>query len=809
MGTLRRVLLLLVLWGWPGQATPLEEARALYKKGDMPGVLGRLEAYLAQYDPPEEALLLSGFALYRLGRFEEALFAFARLVGTERGGGEAAYGFGLVLRALGDLEGARSALEYAQRLGYREAEAVVKGLPPSAPPQPKERKRPLEIRFWAKEGRFFVGKTPIFVRGVNLGVALPGRFPAEFPEEETLYRAWLELLHEMGANAVRTYTLLPPAFYRALAGLNRTRKTPLYLFQGVWTELPEELGYETSAFDGPFLDGFLEEGRDVIDALHGNLKRPPRPGHASGSYTADVSPWTMALVVGREFEPYAVKAYNDRHRGRTYRGRFLEALRASPFEAWMAEVLDRLAQYEAEAYGTLRPMGFSNWPTLDPLDHPTESTREEEAALRRARGERVEEGLIKELNNDEVSLDAKAIEPRPGSPLTVFANYHAYPYYPDFMNLDPGYAQAQGPFGPSNYFGYLKDLKAHHGDQPVLIGEVGLPTSRGIAHFQPQGFHHGGHSELEQAERVLRLTREIEAAGLAGFMVFSLLDEWFKRNWLFMEFEWPTERNPLWHNLLDAEQNYGLLAATAPKPPRLDGRASDWEGVPFLYREGGLWLKAKADPEYLWLAYSGPLPLRLAIDTVEGGARAHGGLSFPFGAEFFLEISEKGGRLLIEKGYYPYREARTGGPGTELLVFRGFTRPGEGPLVPFVLEPNRRRTGRDGKDYPRITYELGLLRRGQDPPQARDPTADYALGEILELRLPWGMLLISDPSSRTAWFHPAPKPIPGIRLFLPGLKTPLAFTWPTWEKPAYALRLKPLYYALRAAWKRGSAPERR
>ncbi|MER3603101.1 MAG: hypothetical protein C4298_04565, partial [Thermus sp.] len=193
---MRRLALFLALTlGLFGRASPLEEARALYQKGEMAGVLAHLEPLLKGYDPPEEALLLSGFALYRLGRLEEALFAFARLVGTERGGGEAAYGFGLTLRALGDLEGARSALEYAQRLGYPEAEGVLRGLPSPAPPQPKERKRPLEVGFFAKEGRFFVGKTPVLVRGVNLGVALPGRFPAEFPEEETLYRAWLELLY--------------------------------------------------------------------------------------------------------------------------------------------------------------------------------------------------------------------------------------------------------------------------------------------------------------------------------------------------------------------------------------------------------------------------------------------------------------------------------------------------------------------------------------------------------------------------------------------------------------------------------------
>ncbi|WP_024119713.1 tetratricopeptide repeat protein, partial [Thermus thermophilus] len=115
-------------------ASPLEEARALYARGDMPGTLARLEALLQGYDPPEEALLLSGFAHYRLGRTKEALYAFARLVGTLKGGPEALFGFGLALRALGDLESARSALEEAARRGYGEAEAVLKTLPPPSPP---------------------------------------------------------------------------------------------------------------------------------------------------------------------------------------------------------------------------------------------------------------------------------------------------------------------------------------------------------------------------------------------------------------------------------------------------------------------------------------------------------------------------------------------------------------------------------------------------------------------------------------------------------------------------------------------------
>ena len=64
-----RTLSLLLLLGL-ALATPLEDARRLYAQGDMAGVLARLDPLLKGYDPPEEALLLAGFAQYRLGGLE-------------------------------------------------------------------------------------------------------------------------------------------------------------------------------------------------------------------------------------------------------------------------------------------------------------------------------------------------------------------------------------------------------------------------------------------------------------------------------------------------------------------------------------------------------------------------------------------------------------------------------------------------------------------------------------------------------------------------------------------------------------------
>ena len=58
---------------------------------------------------------------------------------------------------------------------------------------------------------------------------------------------------------------------------------------------------------------------------------------------------------------------------------------------------------------------------------------------------------------------------------------------------------------------------------PLVISEYGVPSSRGVAHVQPQGRSHGGHSEKEQAEINARLTREIYEAGAAGALTAGLL----------------------------------------------------------------------------------------------------------------------------------------------------------------------------------------------------------------------------------------------------------------------------------------------
>ena len=338
---------------------------------------------------------------------------------------------------------------------------------------------------------------PITFRGVNMGAGTPGHFPGEFALTRDDYARYLRLAHDLHANAIRVYTLHPPAFYQALREQNVADPDhPLWLFQGVWTELPESDDF----WDPGFTATFHHELGVAVDVVHGHAEVDERPGHASGTYDADVSPWLAGWLVGREWEPYAVRETERRHPGSTwYHGGSLTVDHGTPMETWLARACDEIVERERSRYGVAHAVSFVNWPTLDVMTHPTESEPG---------------GVQAQHDEDSYVVDPTHIHParevgRESGFLGYFASEHVYPYYPDFLNLDPGYSAVRDRHGACNYAGYLADLKAHTPDLPLLIAEYGIPSSRGLSHLQPQGLNHGGASDELQGRQQVRLLEDI------------------------------------------------------------------------------------------------------------------------------------------------------------------------------------------------------------------------------------------------------------------------------------------------------------
>ncbi len=773
-----------------------------------------------------------GFVVLRQGRVAEAERRLVQALAADSGDADAWYGLGLARVRGGARSSGVRALRAALRIapGYGEAVdqllalGVDSGLaPPPAPPSggPRVPARVAGERFevsMAGEWR------PFYVKGVNLGAALPGRFPSQFPLDDTTYARWFALIAGANANAVRLYTVFPPALYRALQRWNEAHPDhALWLVHGVWAEPPPGGDYDAPRWRAEL----RAEMRRAVDVVHGRARVAARPGHAWGRYEADVSDHVLGFVLGREWEPASIAKYNRKATGRrAYSGRFLAVDSGTPADAWLAAQCDYLLAYEWDTYRAQRPIAYTSWPTLDPLHHPTEASLAEEQVLRRRYGYPPNPRL-KEYDNDVESLDAMLVRTTPADLAGYFAAYHAYPYYPDFMSLDSGYT--------SHYFGYLLDLKRHHAGRAVLIAEYGVPSSRGVSHLQPEGMDHGGHDEAQMAALDVRLTREIREAGLAGGIVFSWLDEWFKHTWVTIDLERPSERTRLWHNAMDAEQYYGLLgedagdSTTTAEPGGDPGR---WRALSAIERSDAGALRAGADASYLYLALDGAPVLDstryvVGIDTYRsdrGEARLPGvSVVSDVGFEFALVLNDTSdAQLLVTRSYNPYLAARPGTGPTALDALYNAAATGDvsrtgGEWDSLFVATNRWRIGRDGRTFPARGVNRGRLRYGRaESTTLADWWVDRAAG-IIEVRLAWGLLNVTDPSSRHVLRRIGPRETfetavtdgfrfgvamiargsGALRTWLPAHAT---YAWPTWEEPVWHERLKPVYAALRDVW---------
>lgn len=86
--------------------------------------------------------------------------------------------------------------------------------------------------------------TPLFIKGINLGIAVPGTFPGELLATSEDYARWFRLIRDAGNNTIRIYTLHFPHFYEELARFyNANPNHPLLLFHGVWLKSGKFAGF--------------------------------------------------------------------------------------------------------------------------------------------------------------------------------------------------------------------------------------------------------------------------------------------------------------------------------------------------------------------------------------------------------------------------------------------------------------------------------------------------------------------------------------------------------------------------------------
>jgi hypothetical protein len=649
-----------------------------------------------------------------------------------------------------------------------------------------------------------------FLVGVNMGAALPGAFPGEMAIPKDMYLDWFQMIHEMNANVIRVYTTQMPHFYQAFYEFNQSVEDPLYIMHGVWlNENDIKTINDPYAGDEYMLNNFIQDGQDLVDVIHGNAFLEEKPGFSSGTYTYDVSEYVIGWILGIEWDPeFALNTITENQDIEPYLGQYLTSNEdANPFESFLAEVGDKIIAYEVDNYQFMRPLSFVNWPTTDHLSHPNEPDEKE----------------------DMVSINMNHIEETDDFISGFFASFHVYPYYPEFLNFSIQYRDFVDHRGEENlYQGYLTDL-VDTLDMPVLIAEFGVPASRGKTHQDfNRGFNQGFLSEEEQGLMNVEMLEDIYHSGSVGALLFTWQDEWFKRTWNTMDLD-EASRRPNWSNVQTNEQHFGLLAFEPGENQSIryvDGDIEDWSNSEAILSNDTLDLHTAFDERYMYIMVESKSidfeeeRLLIPIITNPNQGNDHiesSDISFNQDVDFYIDIRGKDyGEIFVDAYYDPfyflyheklemldkipsYRQKNSGifNPIYQALSAELYL-PEDDMIVPF----QKHRTGP-------LTY-------GNGNPSHEDyhSLSDYFIKDnVLEIRIPWQLLNISDPSGKLRladfyehdWF---------VSESIENIKLSAAFTgenqdpdflfaqtsWDAWEEPTYHMRLKASYDYIQSAF---------
>lgn len=622
---------------------------------------------------------------------------------------------------------------------------------------------------------------PFEIRGVNLGVGIPGHFATDYAIDEETYLRWFGYIQKLGANTIRVYTILQDDFYNAFYTYNSAREEqglePLWLIHGAWVNDYVQNSHR-DAYDDDFLQALLDDSKTMVDVLHGERSLALGRGLGSGSYRRDVSPWVIGYILGVEWEDVTVAYTNETYPERNqYHGVYMETTEdATPFEAILAQVGDSIIEYETERYRQQRLVAFSNWPTTDPFLYPADITN---FFMKCAQVD------VEHIQTTEAFLSGS------------FASYHVYPYYPDYLHniLDPmGAVDSWGrdmseyyyttdggvPYEKmmtgdervdyydldghlNTYYAYLRMLNEYH-TIPVVISEYGVSTGRGMAQRDYYtGRNQGRMTEREQGYALIDCYEDIMNAGSAGSCIFTWQDEWFKRTWNTMA-NVDLDNTPYWSDYQTNEQYFGLLAFDPGEEESIcyvDGDLSEWQPEDVVLETGQGALSMKYDEKFLYFYVEaegfrpGEDALYLPIDTTPKTGSTYCenyDLTFERPSDFVIYIhTVEDSRIVVQERYEALRAVFA--RATERLDPYINPVDADTPVftnIELVLQLFAEEQGMLGDDAVMYeTYETGALRHGIANPESEDfdSLADFCFTDGgVEIRIPWQLLNFANPS---------------------------------------------------------------
>lgn len=473
-------------------------------------------------------------------------------------------------------------------------------------------------------------KTPFIIKGVEVDSAYGPKRGTDYSIEEETWKRWFKQIQQMGANTIRVSTVQDSKFYNAFYEYNLDREVPLYLLQGMRTATDD---WKTNRVTEnlPFYQVLQQDGKDLVDIIHGRKLLLTNDHKGSGLYKHDVSPWVIGFLIG-DYWNQDLLAYidNTQSREKGFTGDYVTASdEATEFEALMAKVIDNIISYETDKYANQRLVSVNSSFAMDPFQYQEHYS--------------IQVGKYNNFFMDSVLPSAKFTA-------GTFASY-AY----DSEDIpDPEMLVEDENYLFSDSSNYLELLSQVH-NIPVIISSFSYPSSSYINENDDQG------------TMIVNDLEKFSESGFNGAFIHSWQDVWDRRA---PETSYAVDLQQIheWHDAVTRTQHFGLIGFQPYRDGVLmsiDGKNEDWQNVTPSFKERETEISVTRDHGYIyfWIKdanISENEDIYIALDThPELGSKTNNITEAKFDRkmDFIVEIQpDKGAFVYVQDRYESIRQ---------------------------------------------------------------------------------------------------------------------------------------------------------
>ena len=636
--------------------------------------------------------------------------------------------------------------------------------------------------------------------GVGLDSTKPGAFPSENLVNEEDYLRWIKDIYDMGANCIKVSNLMGVNFYKALDKFNKDKKNPIYLMQGIYFDeklLKNGKDPQGSKASSAFKDNI----KLVIDSVHGNPYNKEKPDIIQ-VYKTDISKYVIGYSLGIQFAKHDLIYTEIMNNKKPYDGKYMYTDKnSSSFESYLAKMGDYAVDYEFSTYkkqSLISFIGTSAHHIASSVENPNKKNI-----------------LSSKDTNEEFKnfIDVEDIKAKRGLKTGIVASYNIYPSYTELKEYD------------GNIGKYFEDINKHY-SIPVIIGEIGVPSSRSGGDFN-ENTDKGYITEQEQGKALVDIYKAVKKSKLAGCFIFEFQDSWYSSSWNTKDNK-ILDRSAYWSDAQTYSQSFGLMTFEPGRlkvTPYPDDKLDEWSEKNVISKDKDYSLSMQSDEKYLYFMIKSSDKTSLKKDdiyidldtTPKSGSKksTQYGLQFDNPVDFIIKINDQGNSMVMAQEYYNgfdfYENKSLYEKRPDLIKHT----PDMDYFSPIYIETRPKMFIKSqGETKEKVTYETGKLTKGNSNPESKDfnSAADYYMGnDYVEVRIPWALLNFMDPSTKQIAddfyenFKTKPMKINDINVgvtikenekVITRIKsTPYKLNG--WSVPKYHERLKKSYYILK------------